>query len=268
MKLAFSTLGCPDWPFDRVLEQAQAMGYQGIEIRGIQGEMRADRIPQFSAEQAEDTMRRLRVAGIEIADFASSVRFDDTVDRDAMLEEGRACVDTCACMGIPFIRIFGNNIPDDASEQRLIRQVGDGVRELCAYAAQKNIGILLEVHGDFNTLPRLLGVVDRAASENFGILWDIAHSDHAYRERFAEFYRPIRHLVKHVHIKDHLHTSDGVKLSLVGDGDIPIAAIVRMLEEDGYNGFYSLEWEKKWVPELAEPEVAFPAYVKAMRALL
>ena len=36
---------------------------------------------------------------------------------------------------------------------------------------------------------------------------------------------------------------------------------------DGYDGYFSFEWEKKWVPDLEEPEIAFPAYAEYMRNL-
>ena len=38
-RLGFSTLGCPKWPWAKVLEQASALGYAGIELRGLEGEM-------------------------------------------------------------------------------------------------------------------------------------------------------------------------------------------------------------------------------------
>ena len=50
MKLGFSTLGCPDWTFDQVLDNARDMGYQAIEVRGIDGEMRPGAIRVFQAE--------------------------------------------------------------------------------------------------------------------------------------------------------------------------------------------------------------------------
>ena len=31
--LSFSTLGCPDWPLDKILDVAVANNYSGIEIR-------------------------------------------------------------------------------------------------------------------------------------------------------------------------------------------------------------------------------------------
>ena len=38
----------------------------------------------------------------------------------------------------------------------------------------------------------------------------------------------------------------------------------RMLE-DGYDGFFSLEWEKKWHPELPPVEDALERYVRLMK---
>ena len=44
MKLAFSTLGCPDWSLRYAVEQAKALGFQAVEIRGIRDRLRSDTI--------------------------------------------------------------------------------------------------------------------------------------------------------------------------------------------------------------------------------
>jgi hypothetical protein len=43
---------------------------------------------------------------------------------------------------------------------------------------------------------------------------------------------------------------------------------VRVLAKNGYKGYYCFEWEKRWHPEVEEPEVAFPHYAKTMRDYL
>jgi hypothetical protein len=43
---------------------------------------------------------------------------------------------------------------------------------------------------------------------------------------------------------------------------------MKTLVSGGYQGLYSFEWEKKWHPEIEEPEVAFPQYVETMKGLL
>jgi len=39
LRLSFSTLGCPDWSFEKITDFAAANGYSGIEIRGLQRQM-------------------------------------------------------------------------------------------------------------------------------------------------------------------------------------------------------------------------------------
>jgi len=48
MKLGFSTLGCPKWSFDTILERATKYGFNGFEVRGIQGQMDLLKIPEFA----------------------------------------------------------------------------------------------------------------------------------------------------------------------------------------------------------------------------
>jgi sugar phosphate isomerase/epimerase len=52
---------------------------------------------------------------------------------------------------------------------------------------------------------------------------------------------------------------------LLGEGDVPLKKMLDMLVAGGYAGYAILEWEKRWIPELAEPEVVFPQYVHKMR---
>ena len=41
-----------------------------------------------------------------------------------------------------------------------------------------------------------------------------------------------------------------------------------LLAAGGYDGYAILESEKRWIPDVAEPEVAFPQYVRKMREWL
>jgi hypothetical protein len=49
---------------------------------------------------------------------------------------------------------------------------------------------------------------------------------------------------------------------------VPVQGQVKVLAGAGYRGYYCFEWEKKWHPEIAEPEVAFPHYAKTMAGYL
>ncbi len=47
MKLAFSTLGCPDWTLEQCVAAAGAYGYAGIELRYSARNCTADQPIQF-----------------------------------------------------------------------------------------------------------------------------------------------------------------------------------------------------------------------------
>ena len=53
---------------------------------------------------------------------------------------------------------------------------------------------------------------------------------------------------------------------LVGQGDVSIRPIVKKLISDSYDGYFSLEWEKKWHPELEDMPVALEHFINVMNA--
>jgi sugar phosphate isomerase/epimerase len=270
MKLSFTTLGCPEWSFAKILDEADNMGYSGIEIRGLEDKMLAEEIVQFFPENKEATLAALKAHGLKMVGFGSSVRFDPVDKFDSMLAEGKRAIEVCQFMGIPAVRIFGNNIPQGESEADVIARVAKGAGALAEYGESKGVMVLLETHGDFNTVARVKGVFDLAKSKNLRLLWDVAHTDFTYADNFMEFYKAMKEYIVHTHFKDHIRGKPGdektYQLCRIGEGQIPIKAIVKQLLADGYTGYFSLEWEKKWHPELPGAEIAYPDFVRVMNS--
>lgn len=268
MKLAFSTLGCPDWTFDEVLDRAQAMGYEAIELRGVNGKMRADEMEVFFPENRAKTLKKVAAHGLKICGFGTSASFHEPEKLEERLSDGYAAIDLCAEIGVPYVRVFGNLVDRAETVEGEVKRVAEGLKLLCDYAKGKPVTILLEVHGEFNTAARILKVVEMAGCDNLAILWDVAHSDEADRGDFMSFWEPVKQLIRHVHLKDHKRLEDGrLQLCSTGEGDIPLREMVLQMEKDGYEGYYSLEWEKKWHPELRSAEEEFPAYVRFMKEI-
>ena len=169
MKLSFTTLGCPDWSFEKILDEARRMGFPAIEIRGLEGKMLADEIEFFKPGRQQDTKRMLKAHGVEMCAFGSSINFHDPEKLPAMLEEGRRAIDVCQNMGIPHIRVFGDRIPEGRTADEAAQLAADGIRQLCAYADGADVDILLEVHGNFNTIEVMKSLLEKLDDPHFGI---------------------------------------------------------------------------------------------------
>ena len=68
LKLAFTTLGCPQWDLDTIISKAVEYGYQGVDFRGYVGEMDIYKLPEFSTE-VEKTIEKFKDANLEVPCF-------------------------------------------------------------------------------------------------------------------------------------------------------------------------------------------------------
>lgn len=268
MNLSFSTLSCPDWTWQKILKEARVNGYQGIEVRGINGEMYLPNAEQFSDENILETIDELKKQGLTITDIGSSVKFHEPETYEENIVEGKEYIELAYRLGVPYIRVFGNKILNMAQKEDSINKVIQGITDLCQYAEDKGVSCLLETHGDFVNLKTLVPVIKGITCKNFGIIWDVAHTFEVYGGEVTEFLEIMSPYIKHVHIKDLKKTETGYDLCMIGEGDIHLSRIVTDLKAMGYDGYLSLEWEKKWVPELEDPEFVIPLYAKIMKTLI
>ena len=268
--IAFSTLGCPKWPWTRVLEQASALGYAAIELRGIEGEMDLTKRPEFTGMRVDQTMKDLQALGLTISDLGASARMHeaDPKVRAAQLDEGKRFIDLAARMKVPYVRVFGDKIPPGEDRKAVIARVVEGLHTLGEHARGGNVSVIIESHGDFTDSPALLEILKGAAMPNVALLWDAHHTVVAGKETPAQTYKALSSYVRHTHLKDSRPEGTGVRYVLTGTGTVPVKDTVAVLVKAGYKGFYCFEWEKAWHPEIEEPEVAFPDYAEKMRQYL
>lgn len=271
LKLTFSTLGCPAWPWQRVLDEAVRLGFAGIELRGLDGEMDLTRRPEFSARRIAATVRELADRELVISDLGASTRLHepDRRVREEQLDEARRYIDLAHRLGCRWVRVFPDRTVPGELRSATIERIGAGLASLAAFARGSGVGVLVESHGDFVNGKDLVAIM-RAAGDapGAGLLWDTHHTVMTGREQPEDTWRLIGRYVHHTHIKDSKREGDGVRYVLTGQGEVDVRRVVEVLERGGYAGYYGFEWEKRWHPDLPEPDVAFPQYVEAMRGYL
>lgn len=270
LPIAFSTLGCPRWDWATILSRAAEYGYAAIELRGIQGEMDLTKRPEFGATRLSASLKELDAAGVRLAGLGASTRLHD-VDpavRAAQLDEGRRFIDLAHRLKAPGVRVFGDRMVAGQPRETTIRRVVAGLRALGEHAKGSGVTVLLESHGDFCDSPTLLEIMQGAAMETVGLLWDTHHTFVAGQEPPSHTLDVLGRYVRHAHLKDSRPEGKGVRYVLTGTGTVPVRDVVRLLVGRRYRGYFSFEWEKAWHLEIEEPETAFPHFARVIREYL
>jgi len=266
--LAFSTLGCPDWPFQQIANFASANGYTGLEIRGIKRQMDLTKCDEFSSpERIKATLNLMKEKGLKFINLGASanMHFHEGPDKEKSMNEAKSFIDLAQKINCPFVRVFPNKFPKDRSRDQTISTVAENLLTLGKYAAERNVIVLLETHGDFSASEDILKVMKAATHPNVALVWDIANMWTITKESPAIVYNKLKKYIRHTHIKDAKINGDKLQYSLLGQGDVPIFEAIDILSKDGYKGYYSFEWEKLWHPEIAEPEIALADFPMVMK---
>jgi len=269
IKLSVTTLGCPEWDMETILKRVAEYGYQGIDFRGYLADVDLRQSPAFTSGRAE-TAARVRDSGLLVSCLASSAKmFESTAEkRQASLDEMKGYVEMCADFGAPFVRIFGGAL-GGVSMEAAMPIAADMLQQAAAIARDAGITIVVETHDDWVATKPLREAFDLAGNpEGVAFLWDVNHPYRSAGETPIESFKNIGRMTRYTHWKDSRLTPEGkTEHCLVGEGGLPLKEIYQLLRDSGYDGWYTLEWEKRWHRDLAEPEIAFPGYVKTMRAI-
>lgn len=272
MRLSFSTLGCPAWPFDEIVSRAATYGFDGIGFRGIAGELDLTKVPQFGAAGIAATRARLAAAGLVASMVLTSSRLiapAGEVEANLVLAESH--IDIAAALGSPFIRVFGGQFPVGLSHAAAVERAAARLVRLGDYAASRGVVVLLETHDDFTDPALLRRVMEAVDHPGVGVLWDVHHPFRILGQPVEAAHKLLAPWLRSVDLKDSIPDAAaplGYRYVPVGEGDVPIGAALACLKADGYEGFLTFEWEKLWHPDLAAPEQAFPQFVATLRGML
>lgn len=265
-KLAFTTLGCPAWSLDQVVRGAREYDYDGVELRLLDGEI-------IGADLAANERRRIReafaAANLPICCLDTSVRVA-AGDAAATTDELRAFVALAHEIGAPLVRVFGGEWAAGVSAQAAYEQAAAVLNGAAAEAEAAGVAVVMETHDSFASAASVGEVLRRSESRAVGALWD---THHPYRmgdspERVLD---TLGDRILHVHVKDARRNDaarTGWDLLLLGEGEVPVRESLTAIQGRGYDGWIAVEWEKKWHPHLAEPEIALPQHSALLRRWL
>jgi sugar phosphate isomerase/epimerase len=269
MKICFSTLACPDWGLKQVTQMAATSGYEGIELRFLEGEDSLWKLPAFQGRALASARRMIADRGLYIACVGTSCRFHfpDPQERRRWVDEGRRMAELAAALESPGIRVFGDKIQPGVDRDSTRGWIAEGIKQLADEIRESGVEVWLETHGDFASSAETMQILCESSDPTIGVVWDPANALSDGGEQPIGTAPMFGRTLRHVHLRD-LDCRDGKwEPVLAGEGKLPLRDIVTELRKINYSDFISFEWEKKWRPELAEPEIAIPHFAEWFRRL-
>ena len=273
MPVGFSTLGCPVWSWEQILDFAAQHGYAAVELRGLGATMELSQAPELAPARLPEARRQLAAHELRVPCLGASAHLHelDPAKRSAQLDEARRFIDLAHALGAPYVRVFGNNWVPGVPREQLIAHIARGLHELGDYAGPKGVTVLIESHGDFTDSPTLLEILRQAESPAVALLWDAHHTFVSGNEQPEDTVRQLGRYIRHTHLKDSVAAGpNGTerRYVLTGTGTVPVRRQVEALARTGYHGYYNFEWEKRWHPEIEAPEIAIAHYATVVSEYL
>ena len=269
MKVGFSTLACPGWDLEKIITQGSALGYDGVEIRGLRGELNLPLIPEI-AGRPDRTRALFEEHKLELLCLGCSATLDpkprgDLAKQKASLIEH---IELAGALGCPFVRILAGEVQSWDNERALVSRVASALIEMVPVASRHGVTILIENGGDLRGSEALWFLVDAVSHPSVRACWSQFQAA-AIGERATTSIPRLGQKLAMVHLCD--GTFEGGLLTNyapLGEGTTELDRQIELLRGIAFDGYLTFEWPKLWVHSLAEPDESLPAAIAFVRSQL
>jgi L-ribulose-5-phosphate 3-epimerase len=183
------------------------------------------------------------------------------------VEHGLKAIRWAAAFGIPIVNTaVGGHQSADENEAAFLGNIG----ALADEAERAGIVVALEIHGDIMASGEItLPLLERIGRDSVKINYDTANVVYYSGESAVDDLPKVADQVVHVHLKDTPGGKGVWSFGTIGSGVVDFAGVLRILDEAGYTGPYSVELEfegEPW-PPLEEVDDAMRRSYEYLRRL-
>jgi len=226
-----------------MLEAVREYGYGGLELRLLGGEPIDVLSLDGGTRRAVGTA--LARAAVPLVCLDTSIELAQPFGRELT-----AAVELACEWGAPAVRVFGG-------AWEALDDIARRLEPVLRRAEELGVTVALETHDSFASAVLVGELLQRVGSTSFAAIWDV-HHPYRVGEAPADVLGALGVRIHLVHVKDARRRDEDWELVALGEGEVPVRESLAALRAAGYDGWLTVEWEKRWHPELAEPEVALP----------
>lgn len=270
MKIGFSSLVCPGWSLDNIIERAGELGFDGVELRGLRGEFHLPLVPELSA-RPEAVRQRFDNAKLEIVCLASSATLDSR-RRQGFAESKAAIIEfieLASGLGVPFVRIFAGEIQRWDHRRKALTRISQALGSLVPTLSRMKVTLLVENSADFPDSEAMWFLADAVDHPSVKICWNQANALTAIERPTISIPR-LGNKIGMVHVCDAKSDERGIVTGYcpLGEGDAELSRQLLLLRGVAYGGYLMFEWPKAFVASLPAPDVILPKAAAFLRERL
>ncbi len=245
IRIILCTIAYRDRLLDHVLDVAEDLGFDGVEIWGREPHISE----QFDENRVKAVQRMIHqrdlmapVLGSYLRLGRTKLRYEDNVELEDTLH-------TAHCLGTEIVRVWASDVPSAQASKAVWEATSRECQQACDQANKLGITLAVEMHT--GTLADSAASARRLAESvkrdnlrlNYQTMPDIE------LQTPLEQLRAVMPYVVHVHAQNYAcltGAAEGRRASLA-DGTIDYQPLVRQLRESGYTGCIAIEFS--WVED-------------------
>lgn len=231
------------------LQKAVEMDLDGVELTAYYFQSTAD-------DYLYTLKRQCYRLGLEISGTAVGNRFTDAgaSERAKQILHVKDWLDISVKLGAPCLRVFAGATPERVSDAEARQWTIDGLKECGEYAASCGVLLALENHGGItSTADQVIDLISSVDSKWVGVNLDTGNFHQVPYESLAR----IAPYAVTAHAKTEIPKAGG------GKEAADFSKIANILNEQGYKGYLSIEYEAA-----EEAMTAVPCFVQTLKALV
>lgn len=292
MKIAGHTMGTPEYSLEQAVDLFKEIGLDGIEIV-VQNGYQCGFEEEINEKRIKAIAQKIKKAGMQVScltPYYTNINSLNEEERRKDVNGIEKVIQMAAICGASFIRIYGGKFGEDdiENESEMEEKLIDSMKTLGAVAKNHNVTLVIENH--FHTMTAIasktLHIVKKISHPNVGILYDQANLAILRAEDYEVAIPLFADYIKYVHVKDliykdgkknfktdqvsHINKDDRITASrILGEGILPWEKIIKKLRQINYDGWLSLEYERRWAPyELPDAKIGMRKSINHLSTIM
>lgn len=246
------------------IDYAASIGLDGVELLDIYWKNEEEEIPKVVTLLAE---KNLKVSAYDITNNFVKISDEDRANEIAKVRKG---VDIAKRLNTNVVRIFSGDVNEGVSFEQGKQWIIECLKESAIYAEEQGVILGIENHGYFaGRSDQLIEIIEAVESPNVQSTLDTGNFL-LVNEDPSHAVSTLKKYVAHVHFKDFKNmgnnydghafqslSGDKFLGTVAGEGSVDLQHVISELQEVGYDGWLSVEFEGTGDPKVgAEKSIA------------